>query len=190
MNLFILGRDEQAARVAEEFPDHRSNLYVRFLIALGQKQGRDAAHQIAKRLTAPGIPASYGMDGAPMLFLAGTAEDFTALAGGLRADDRDPRFSAIAAEDGMSRLRYLEGALSETELLSRPAPTEMERARRQYVIAWKRLASGDRPSSEAAFRAVYDRMSATGAWWVARGVVIRMKNDPTWPKWTAEKKHE
>ena len=115
MDLFILGRDEQAARVAEEFPDHRSNLYVRFLVALGQKQGRELAAPDRETPEAPGIPASYGMDALPMLFLAGTAEDFTALGGGLRYDDRDPRFSAIAAEDGMSRLRYLEGASSETE---------------------------------------------------------------------------
>ena len=86
----------------------------------------------------------------------------------------------------MAQLRYLEGTLSDTDLLSRPVTTELERARRQVAIAWKRLGSGDRHGAEAAFREVYEgTASSTAAWWLARGVLIRMKKDPTWPKWNA-----
>jgi tetratricopeptide (TPR) repeat protein len=188
MILFALGRDEEAAKVAEAFPGDRSNLLVRFLVALGQREGRDTARQIANRLTASDVPASYRLDSAPLLLVAGSAEEFTALAGSLRADGKWPRFATVDEEDAMAQLRYLEGALTETGLLGRPVPTEVERARRQIAIGWKRLGSGDRDGAEAAFRETYEAMaSCTVSWWVARGVVIRMKKEPEWPKWIAER---
>jgi serine/threonine protein kinase len=188
MNLFVLGRDEEAAKVAEEFPDERTNLFVRFLVALGRPEGREAAHQIANRLTAPDVPASYRLESAPLLVAAGSAEEFTGLARSLRADGKVLRVPALDAEYGLARLQYLEGSMTDTALLSRPAPTEVERARRHAAIAWKHLGQGDRAGAEAAFCAVYEGMSFTAARWVARGVIIRMKKDPTWPKWVAEKK--
>jgi tetratricopeptide (TPR) repeat protein len=188
MNLFTLGRDEEAAKVAGEFPGNRSNLLVRFLVALGRPDGREAARQIANRLVAPDVPADTRLESAPLLFVAGSAEEFSALARSLRADGKWPPFSVVDAEDGMAHLRYLEGTLTESDLRSRPVPTELERALRHFGIAWKRLGTGNRGGAEAAFREVYERMSSNRAWWIARGVLIRMTKDPTWPKWYAEKK--
>jgi hypothetical protein len=190
MNLFILGRDEEAAKVAGALPDDRPNLCVRFLVALGRPDGREAARQIANHMTRPDVPAPYRVDAAPLLFVAGSPEEFTALARNLRTDGQWPRFAMIDAEEGMAQLGYLEGGLTGTELLNRPAATELERAaRRQTAIAWKLLGSGDRHGAEMAFGKAYDGMAtSTNAWWLARGVVIRMKKDKTWPKWYAEKK--
>jgi hypothetical protein len=80
-------------------------------------------------------------------------------------------------------LRFLEGGRTETEFL------ESEWFGKHSAIAWKRLASGDRQGAEREFRETYEAMATWSAvWWVARGVVIRLKNDATWPKWHAEKK--
>jgi serine/threonine protein kinase len=186
MALFILGRDEEAAKIAGEFPNHRSNLFVSYLVALGRREGKDAACQIARRLTAPGEDASFRLESAPLLLAAGTPDEFTALARTLRADGNWPRLAQYGAED---ELRFLEGGLTETELLSRPLPGQKDWARPHSTVAWKRLGSGDRQGAEGAFRETYEAMVTWSArWWVARGVVIRMKNDATWPNWQAEKK--
>jgi hypothetical protein len=187
MNLFVLGRDEEAAKVAKQFPDDRLNLTVSYLITLGQPEGRDAARRIAISLTAPRMPAYLRFGYAPLLYAAGSAEEFAALARSLRADGKWPRFTAVGPEECMAQLRYLEGGLTEAELLNGTAPTERERARLHNAIAWKRLANGDRRGAEAEFRKSYEGMSTFGDWWVARGVLIRMK-DPAWPKWSAGRK--
>jgi hypothetical protein len=181
MILFILGQDEEAAKVTEEFPDHRSNLFVRYLAALGRVEGRDAARQIANHLTAPGVAAGFRLESAPLLFAAGSPEEFTALARSLRANGIWwPRLVTYGGEDG---LRFLECGLTETEFLN------SEWANKHSAVAWKRLTSGDRQGAEREFRETYEAMATWSAgWWVARGVVIRLKNDATWPKWQAEKK--
>ena len=123
-----------------------------------------------------------------MLFLAGTAEDFTALAGGLRTDDRDPRFSAIASEDGMSRLRYLEGALSETELLSRPRPPKWKGPDGSMSSPGSDWRAATVPGPKPRFVPFTTGCQPRAPGGSPAALTIRMKNDPTWPKWTAEKK--
>jgi hypothetical protein len=182
MALFILGRDEEAAKVAEKFPDHRSNLFVGFLAALGRREGRDAARQIANCLTAPGVAAGFRLESAPLLFAAGSPEEFTTLARSLRADGIWwPRLETYGG--GEAGLRFLEGGLTENDFF------KSEWFNKHSAVAWKRLASGDRQGAERAFRETYEAMATWSAdWWVVRGVAIRMKNDPTWPKWHTEKK--
>ena len=54
----------------------------------------------------------------------------------------------MVATDVTAHLDFLEGKVSEAELLGRPLSDEPERSRRHYIVGWKRLGAGDRTGAE------------------------------------------
>ncbi len=187
-NLFCLGRDAEAAAMADRFPDDRQHGHALFALALGRPDGRGDARKAWERISGPGRPPLYRIETAPMLFVVGGPGDREATARELRAEL--PRFgpSSYGPGEPATLLAFLEGTLSEAELLSRRATTELERCRRYYWVAWKRLGAGDRAGAEAAFREAYGvRLASYQFFWTSRAILIRMK-DPNWPSWPATRK--
>ncbi len=150
-SLFCLGRDAEAEEVAKSFPDNRLCGHILFLIALGRRDGRADARRAWQLLGGPGRIAGVRLEAAPLLFAVGTRAEAAAVAHQLRAAREELRYSFHTATDVAAHLDFLEGMVSEAELLGRPVSDEPERSRRHYMIGWKRLGAGD--------RAVRDRRS-------------------------------
>jgi hypothetical protein len=188
-NLFCLGRDTEAAAVASRFPDSREHGHLRVALALGRPNGRADARRTWERITRPDRPAVYRREAAPMLFVVGEPGDRVAAARELRAELlRLGGLTSSTLAEVAILLDFLEGTLSEAELLSRPVNTMVAACRRHYWVAWKRLGAGDRAGAEAAFREAYAvRIVAHQFFWTSRAILIRMK-DPAWPAWPAAKR--
>ena len=188
MNLFVLSRDQEAAKVAGQFPGHRSNRFVRFLIALGRRDGRtDARGLLEPTIADTSMTPRYRVEAAIMFNAVGSPEEVAAAVRTIPTGGTGAREAAFT-EDQLKLIQYLEGRLSEADLLRRKPANDVTWDAWDFAIAWKNLGSGDHAGAEAAFRRVYERMTFSGPWWISRGVLIRMKKDPTWPKWIAEKK--
>jgi hypothetical protein len=122
----------------------------------------------------PGIAAYY------LKQRAGLGEVAT-IARNLQVASDELQHGMSSATDVAALLAYLEGTISDSDLRGRPVANEIERCRRHYVIGWKRLGAGDRAGAQAAFQEAFDAMPYDAmSWWIARAVLIRMK-DPTWP---------
>ena len=123
-------------RVAEEFPDNRSNSMFAFSSRSARSRGAMPAPDRETPDEPLGMPASYGME-SPCLSSCGYRGGLHGLGRGPK--DRRPGSKIFSDCRGGRYVPFAVpgSALSETERSSRPVPTEMERARRQYVIAWK-----------------------------------------------------
>jgi tetratricopeptide (TPR) repeat protein len=182
MNLLTLGRDADAAQVADAFPDDRLNGFVRFLLALGRVDGRDDARQVLARISRPNVHPVYRLEAAQMLLAVGTPVEVAALSREIRAKEDDLLHTTSGTAGViLARLRFVEGGMTEAELLAVSSPDNRDRTRQFSAVAWRRLGEGDREGAKSAFRQVYDLMGHDGPWFVARAVLIRMK-DPNWPQ--------
>lgn len=180
-DLYCLGRDAEAQDLVNEFPDERANGHLRFLLALGRPGGQADAHQAFMLISGSDRKADFRLEAAPLLFAVGSPDDLAKLASELRSRGDEFRFGTYSASEQVALLAFLEGTMSEQDLLRHDGADEFVRSRRHYVIAWKRLGAGDRPAAEAAFKKAYD-LSVYGAfvWSLSRAILIRMK-DPHWP---------
>jgi serine/threonine protein kinase len=182
-NLLCLGRDDEAAAVAGQFPRDRASTFVRTLVALHQPDGRAEARRAWEAYGGRGRPPTDRLEGVPLLFLIGSPAEVTAVARELRAAVDQFRYSAYDAAELAAVLGFLEGTMAEANFLDRPAIAPITRCRRHYLVGWKRLGAGDRAGAEAAFRDAYAVMLADYMYWqTSRAVLIRMKKDPSWPR--------
>jgi hypothetical protein len=79
------------------------------------------------------------------------------------------------------RLAFLEGSISEVDLLAAPSRGSSDLCVRHYYVAWKRLGEGDRDGARKEFEEAYSfKLADYHAWRISRMVLIRMK-DPSWP---------
>jgi serine/threonine protein kinase len=180
-DLFCLGRDAEAWDLAKGFPDYLQTGRLRFLVALGRRDGRADARRACEAMVGPGRRTDYRLDFATLLFAVASPHEVAALARDLRASDDQFPYRLYSRADQAAILAFLEGTASEADLLGRPVSNEHERCRRHYVIAWKRLGVGDRDGARAAFQKAYEVMQFSTDWWISRAVLIRMK-DPDWPQ--------
>jgi hypothetical protein len=77
------------------------------------------------------------------------------------------RLSLRDLDEKKRRLAFLEGTLSETELLAAPSRGLVDLTYRHYQVAWKRLGAGDRDGARKAFEEVYRfklPISTAGGW--------------------------
>jgi len=181
-DLFCLGRDAEAEKVADDFPRDRLTGHVRFLAALGMRDGHADALQTCHALTGQDRLATARLEAAPLLFAVGRPEEVSSLARELRSHRDQLRYGPFNPTDIEALLTFLEGTASETEFLGHPASNESERGRQHYVIGWKRLGAGDRAGAMAAFQKAYESTPFENMpWWMARALLIRMR-DPGWPR--------
>ena len=181
-DLFCLGRDVEAGELANGSPDDRMSGYLRFLVALGRRDGRADAYRAWKVIARSDQSTYSRLEAAPLLFAVGQPNEVAAVARDLRATEDRFRYGLYSPADLAAYLAFLEGKAPEADLLGRSVSSEQERSRRHFAVAWKRLGAGDREGARAAFRAAYDVMTfGEMPWWVARAVLIRMKA-PDWPR--------
>ncbi|HTU89552.1 MAG TPA: serine/threonine-protein kinase [Gemmataceae bacterium] len=181
-DLFCLGREAEAGKAADRFPNDRLTGHIRFMVALGRRDGRADARRAWEVLAGPNRMAYYRLEVLPLLFAVGTADEVAAISRDLRAGGDPLRYGTYSATDLAAMRAFLEGTASEADLLAHPVSNEVERCRRHYTIGWKRLGAGDRIGAKAAFREAYKVMPFEAAPWViTRAVLIRMKN-PDWPQ--------
>jgi serine/threonine protein kinase len=181
-DLFCLGRDVKARELADRFPDDRLTGHIRFLLALGRRDGRAEARRAWDEMAGPDRLPDFRLEATPLLFTVGNADEVATVARDLGARRDRLRYSTYTSADVDDVLAFLEGTASEADFLGRPASNEYERFRRHYAIGWKRLGGGDRRGARAAFQEAYDAMSfGLLSWCVARATLIRMK-DPDWPQ--------
>jgi hypothetical protein len=181
-SLFCLGRDDEAKVVSDQFPTDRLNGHLRVLIALSQRNGRDAARHAWDLFCSRDDWAYSRFEAAPLLFAIGTPAELRNLVATLRDKSDYFRFGTYTDEDLAAVKAFLAGTMSEKELLSHAAANDFACGRQYYLAAWKRLGSGDRAGAEAAFQEAYDMSPPAALFWsVSRAVLIRMK-DPDWPQ--------
>jgi hypothetical protein len=186
-DLFCLGRDAEAEELANSSVDDRLTGHIRFLVALGRRDGRADARRTWELMAGPKQLANYRLEAVPLLFAVGTPDEVAAAARDLRDDGDSFRYGSYNATDLAALLAFLEGTASEADLLGKPMSNEVERCRRHYLIGWKRLGAGDRAQARAAFQAAYEVMPFENMpWYIARAVLIRMK-DPDWPRALSKK---
>ncbi|HTU90867.1 MAG TPA: serine/threonine-protein kinase [Gemmataceae bacterium] len=180
-DLFCLGRDAEAGELANGFPDDEKTGRIRFLVALSRSGGRAEARRVWEQMAGSKRMAGSRLELVSLLFAVADPDEVAAAARELRGGE-PLRYGPYGPADQAAIAAFLEGTASEADLLGRPASNEVERTRRHYVIGWKRLGAGDRGKAKAAFQEAYNVMQfEAGTWWIARAVLIRMK-DPDWPR--------
>jgi tetratricopeptide (TPR) repeat protein len=184
LNWFCLGNDRQAEAVASEFPGERLNGHVLVFAALGRPGGRAVARSAVERFVNASSPWVNRVEVAALSFALDPARPIF----DLKELIRDA--AGISPRDLHERKRwvaFVDGALSESELLDAPARGVFDLACRHYQIAWKRLGVGDREGAHKAFEKVYRfKLTDFHVWRISRAFLIRMK-DPSWPQaflWT------
>jgi len=181
-DLFCLGRDAEAEKVADDFPDDRLSGHIRFLAALGRSDGLADARRTWQVLTSQNRLARYRLEAAPLLFALGKPEEVASLARELRSRGDVLSFGIPTSTDVEVLLAFLDGTASEADLLGHPASNDAERGRQHYVTGWKRLGGGDRAGARAAFQKAYETTPfELMPWSMARAMLIRMK-DSGWPR--------
>ena len=181
-NLFCLGRDVEAAAVADKFPDDRLNAQIRIFVALGRPDGRADARRAWEPFGGSDQMPNLRLEAAPMLFAIGRPGEIETLVHDLRSSEHLFRHTTYSPDERVAFLAFLEGNLSRAGLLGRPVSAEPVRCRRHYLIGWERLGAGDRAGAETAFREAYRATSLRYQYfWNVRAFLIRMK-DASWPR--------
>ena len=177
-NWLCLGNDREAEAVAGEYPGERLNGHVLVLAALGRPAACDARAAL-ERFAGFRTAWHFRVEAAPLTFALDPARPTSDVrrlireAGGM---------SPPALEERKRRLAYLDGTLSDSDLLAAPSGGVSDTAGRYYQIAWKRLGAGDRDGARKAFEEVYrSKLIDSHVWRIARAILIRMK-DPKWPQ--------
>jgi serine/threonine protein kinase/tetratricopeptide (TPR) repeat protein len=182
--LFRLGRDAEALALLDADPASRASEF-RVLVAAGSPGGRLSAFRDLERTLDTIVPVHKP------LFLLSHAGSLFVLDRGDRVPDaaREIRASGTrlfrdSAADHEVLLTFLEGRSSGAEFLAAPASNRPVLARRQLLVAMKRLGAGDRAGAEVALRATYDLGAFQYTpWFYAKALLIRMARDPSWPPW-------
>jgi hypothetical protein len=130
----------------------------------------------------PGHPPAARLDAFPLLFAVGTPDEVAAVARELRAAGDAFRYRFYGATDVAATLDFLEGKMSEADLLRRPASTAGVRGRWHHLVGWQRLGAGDREGARAAFRQAFEAFPlGSMVWGIDRAIFIRMQN-PDWSR--------
>jgi serine/threonine protein kinase len=187
-NLYCLGREAEAALLADQFPNDRSIAPLRVLIALAKPDGRTQARQAWERIGGAGQMSSLRLEAAPMILALGEPGDRITLAREIRAEVAQLRHTSYSLSELAILLKFLEGKSSEQEFLAQPVDSNPQQCRRQYWVGWQRLGAGDRVGAAAAFQEAYKLMMPRYQfYWASRAILIRMK-DPNWPQAIPAKK--
>jgi tetratricopeptide (TPR) repeat protein len=177
-NWLCLGNDREAEAVAGEYPGERLNGHVLVFAALGRPGGRADARAALDRFAGPRSAWHFRVEAAPLTFALDPARPTSDIKELIREADG---MSPLALEERKRRLAYLDGTLSDSDLLAAPGGVA-DTAGRYYQIAWKRLGAGDRDGARKAFEEVYrSKLIDYHVWRIARAILIRMK-DPKWPQ--------
>jgi hypothetical protein len=181
---FCLGNDREAEAVARVSPGRLSSP-VQLLAFLGRADGRANALRTYDEFADTATTWMYRFELAPVLFVLDRAR-LKAVPQELRsAAERNPPPDTI---DWRPCLAFLDGTMSEAELLATVAPGQLDRFYRHYFVGWKRLGDGDRAGARQAFETAYKlKLSTRWHWMLTRGILIRMK-DPAWPQAIPERK--
>ena len=120
---------------------------------------------------------------APLLFTIGRPDEIAEIARDLRTHGDQFHFARRSQAEMAGLLGFLEGTMSEADLLRPSVTSPIERCRFESVVGWKRLGGGDRTGSGAAFQRAYEAMRfGSLSWSLARAVLIRMRKEPGWPR--------
>jgi serine/threonine protein kinase len=184
-NWFCRGNDREAEAVARVLPGHWLSSSVLLLAYLGRGDGRANALRTYDEFADTATAWMYRFEFAPVLFVLDRAR-LKVVAQELRsAAERNLPPDPI---DWRPCLAFLDGTMSESELLATVPPGQLDRFYRHYFVGWKRLGDGDRAGARQAFETAYKlKLSTRWHWMLIRGILIRMK-DPTWPQAIPERK--
>jgi serine/threonine protein kinase len=179
-NLFCLGKDKEAAALAEE-DSGATFRYLRAVAALSQPDGRAIAlRAIVDGFAGSGSTWQSRFKAAPVLYALDRQRFETLLKELNREADLVPGTRRL--KESQRLLAMLGGTLSEGELLSSQAPSRIQLCTRHYYIAWKHLGDGDCEGARKAFEQAYRcKLVDESDWVFARCILIRMKN-PSWPQ--------
>jgi tetratricopeptide (TPR) repeat protein len=189
LNLFALGRDEEALQILESNRRGDYSNTIRVMLLRGLRgDSSEALTALQTSFPARDDP-DWHVERYRLLLLIGESAEAAQVARAFKAAGRKVIWYPPALSDLIISYYADDGSATEEVLLRAAEPRRTVLSDVCHMIGIRRLAAGDRDGAKAMFRRAADNLAITyESWEYSLAFLTRMERDPAWPKWIAAKK--